>query len=159
VASTSARVALRKTRRATAALQVLSTGVIDEFVPEFTEPAIEHHGAGYVAPSIDAQPRCVLQLRVRMHELALDYDEMVEQLEPHLRPVGAKAVKEYKRRFQNLTQSRKRPAAKKRRSKSDAPAAKKSRSRSKSTAPNDAASAAAMLVGLSVVLVRREAHA
>jgi hypothetical protein len=154
---------------ATALLQVLSTGVIDEFVAEFIEPPIEDHGAGYVAPSVGAPPRYVHQLRVRLHELsqtALDYDEMVEQLEPHLRPVGAKAVKEYKRRFQNLTQSKKRPApvvkaATKRRSKSDAPVAKKSRSRSKSTAPNDAASAAAMLVGLSQssVLVRREARA
>jgi hypothetical protein len=143
----------RKRCSATAMLKILSTGVIDEFVAEFEEPPIEQHGDGYVAPSVDAPRRYVLETRVRLHEVcttAIDYDEMIARLAPHLRPVGPKAIKEYKRRFQNLTQSRKRPAAK------AASTAKKSRSSSKNG--GDADNAAAALVGLSSLLERREAQ-
>jgi hypothetical protein len=151
----------RKRCSATAVFKVLSTGVTDDFIAEFIEPSIDHHGVGYVAPSMNTPPRYVLQTRVRLHELsatAIDYEEMVEQMEPHLRPVGVKAIKEYKRRFQNLTQPRKRraPVAV---VVNTAKEVRKRKSGSKSAA-NDAVSAAALLIGLSQssVLVRREAR-
>jgi hypothetical protein len=68
----------RKRCSATAMLKILSTGVIDEFVAEFVEPPIEHHGVGYVAPSVDAPRRYVFETRVRLHEVcatAIDYDD------------------------------------------------------------------------------------
>jgi hypothetical protein len=46
-----------------------TAGVIDEFVAEFVEPPIEHHGVGYVAPSVDAPRRYVFETRVRLHEV------------------------------------------------------------------------------------------
>jgi hypothetical protein len=87
---------------------VESTGVEDVFRVRFDEPDVREHGAGFVPPADDTPPRTLYRTKVLLAQAALDgltYDEFNEQRLPEqFKPVGRKATKTLKRRFQNLAQ-------------------------------------------------------
>jgi len=115
----------RSARRclAAAVLKIESTGVEDEFRVSFDEPDAGDHGDEYVAPTDDAAPRTLYRTKVAMAEAAargLSYDDMVNGLPAHLRPVGARSIKAFRRRYENQTKP---PVAKAKKKRSAAAAA------------------------------------
>ena len=90
---------------------VESTGVEDVFRVRFDEPDESEHGDGFEPPADDTPPRTLYRTKVLLAQAALDgltYDEFDEQRLPEqLKPVGWKATKTLKRRFQNLAQATK----------------------------------------------------
>jgi hypothetical protein len=95
---------------AVAIMVVESTGVEDEFRVRFDEPDEIEHGDDFEPPA-DTPPRTLYRTKVLLAQAALDglsYNEFNEQRLPEqLKPVGWKATKTLKRRFQNLAQATK----------------------------------------------------